>query len=136
LRGSSNTGHAQAAGLQAFQTGRFQPIDFLQAPSEVVLINLGDTQVRHVYMNVPHAAAPKPYGDSVGHYEDNELVVDTIGFNDKTFVDETYDLPHTTQLHVIERLINEPLPTRGPSLQRQNAQYGQICVFCRNPGKL
>jgi hypothetical protein len=40
------------AGLSMFPTyaGRFQPIDFLQTP-EVVLINLGDTQVRHVYMN-------------------------------------------------------------------------------------
>jgi hypothetical protein len=56
---------------------------------EVVLINLGDTQVRHVYMNVPHLANPKLswYGDSVGHYEGDELVVDTVGFNDKTFVD-------------------------------------------------
>ena len=37
------------------------------------------------------------------------MVVDTIGFNDKTLVDETYNVPHTTQLHVIERfkLINE-----------------------------
>ena len=100
------------AGVPMFLTyaGRFQPIYFLQTPGEVVLINLGDTQVRHDYMDVPHVANPKPswYGDSVGHYDGNELVVDTIGFNDKTFVDETYNLPHTTQLHVVERfkLIN------------------------------
>src|SRR5262249_19123723 len=44
------------AGVPMFLTyaGRFQPIYFLQTPREVVLINLGDTQVRHVYMNVPH----------------------------------------------------------------------------------
>lgn len=101
------------AGLPMFLTyaGRFQPIYFLQTPREVALINLGDTQVRHVYMNVAHSVNPKPswYGDSVGHYEGDELVIDTIGFNDKTFVDETYHLPHTTQLHVVERfkLINE-----------------------------
>jgi hypothetical protein len=95
------------AGVPMFLTyaGRFQPIYFLQTPREVVLINLGDTQVRHVYMNVLHVADPKPswYGDSVGHYEGNELVIDTVGFNDKTFVDETYNLPHTTQLHIVER---------------------------------
>src|SRR5689334_5371185 len=43
------------------------------------------------------------------HYEgDDTLVVDTIGMNDKTYVDN-YRTPHTTQLHVIERfkLIND-----------------------------
>jgi hypothetical protein len=101
------------AGVPMFLTyaGRFQPIYFLQTPREVVLINLGDTQVRHVYMNVPHSANPRPswYGDSVGRYEGDELVIDTIGFNDRTFVDETYNVPHTTQLHVVERfkLIND-----------------------------
>jgi hypothetical protein len=95
------------AGVPMFLTyaGRFQPIYFLQTPREVVLINLGDTQVRHVYMSLPHSANLKPswYGDSVGRYEGDELVVDTIGFNDKTFIDETYNVPHTTQLHVVER---------------------------------
>ncbi len=46
--------------------------------------------------------------NSVGHYENGDtLVVDTIGQNDKTYVDN-YQTPHTTQLHVIERfrLIN------------------------------
>ncbi len=101
------------AGVPMFLTyaGRFQPIYFFQTPREVTLINLGDTQVRHVYMNVPHAASPRPswYGDSVGRYDGEELVIDTIGFNDKTLVDERYNVPHTTQLHVVERfkLIDE-----------------------------
>jgi hypothetical protein len=38
----------------------------------------------------------------VGRYEGDALVVDTVGFNDKTFVDN-YLTPHTTQLHVVER---------------------------------
>jgi len=95
------------AGVPEFLTyaGRFQPIYFLQTPREVALINLGDTQIRHVYMNVSHSADPKPswYGESVGRYAGDELAVDTIGLNDKTFVDETFNVPHTTQLHVIER---------------------------------
>ena len=45
---------------------------------------------------------PTWYGDSVGHFEGDTLVVDTVGLNDKTFVDN-YRTPHTTQLHVIER---------------------------------
>jgi hypothetical protein len=77
---------------------------FIQTPKEVLIIWRGDSQVRHIYMNVPHSKAPKPswYGESVGHYEGDTLVVDTIGQNTRTFVDN-YRTPHTPQLHVIER---------------------------------
>ena len=80
----------------------------VQTPKQVLLFLAG--RVRHIYLNVPHSANPKPswYGESVGYYENGDtLVVDTIGFNDKTFVD-SYRTPHTTALHVVERfkLIN------------------------------
>jgi hypothetical protein len=90
-------------GFEVFSLIR--PIYFLQTPKEVVIINEGDFQVRHVYLNVPHSKNPKLswYGESVGHYENGDtLVVDTIGMNDKSFVDN-YLTPHTTQLHVVER---------------------------------
>jgi hypothetical protein len=76
---------------------------FIQTPKEVLLFLAGRT--RRIFLNVPHSANPKPswYGESVGHYEGSDtLVVDTIGFNDRTFVD-SYRTPHTTQLHVTER---------------------------------
>ena len=68
------------------------------------LVYSSDEQVRHVYLDVPHSANPKPswYGESVGHYEGDTLIVDTIGMNDKTFVD-VYRTPHTEKLHVVER---------------------------------
>ncbi len=96
--------------------GGFEPIYFVQTPKEVVMIHQADTQVRHIYMNVPHSAhlVPSWYGESVGRYEGDELVVDTIGFNDKTFVEDTYNVPHTTELHVIERF---KLVEEGKTLQ-------------------
>ncbi len=77
---------------------------FVQTPKEVLIIWRGDNQVRHIYMNVPHSINPKPswYGESVGYYDGDALVVDTIGQNTKSFVDN-YRTPHTAQLHVIER---------------------------------
>jgi len=74
----------------------------IQTPKEVVLFLVGRT--RHIWLNVPHSRNPKPswYGESVGHYDGETLVVDTIGFNDKTFVD-SYRTPHTDKLHVVER---------------------------------
>jgi hypothetical protein len=85
--------------------GRLEPLYIVQTPKEVLLLNQADAQTRHIYMNVPHSAHPALswYGESVGHYEGGDtLVVDTIGMNDKTFVDD-YRTPHTNQLHVIER---------------------------------
>jgi len=96
--------------------GGFQPIYIVQTPEKIVLINHGDNQVRHVYMNVPHSLHPAPswYGESVGRYEGDELVVDTTGFNDKTFLDDSYNVPHTTELHVGERF---KLMDEGKTLQ-------------------
>jgi hypothetical protein len=55
-------------------------------------------------LNVSHSANPKPswYGESIGHYEGDTLVVDTIALNDKTSVDN-YRTPHSEKLHVVER---------------------------------
>jgi hypothetical protein len=77
---------------------------FIETPKEIVMVHQNDFQFRHIWLNVPHSKNPKPSwtGESVGHYEGDELVVDTIGFNDKSFVDN-YRTPHTTQMHVVER---------------------------------
>ena len=92
-------------GVPGFLLYPVHPIFFIQTPNEVVMIWGQDFQLRHVYLNVPHTSGPKPswYGESVGHYENGDtLVVDTIGFNDRTYVDN-FRTPHTTQLHVVER---------------------------------
>jgi hypothetical protein len=87
-----------------------EPIYFIQTPKQVTMIFEGDAQVRRVYLDAPHSANPKPswYGESVGHYEGDALVVDTVGLNSKTYVDN-YRTPHTEKLHVVERwkLIND-----------------------------
>jgi hypothetical protein len=92
------------AGVPGFHLYGFQPLYFVQTPKEVIMIYSNDQQVRHVYLDVPHSANLKPswYGESVGHYEGDTLVVDTIGLNDRTFVDN-FRTPHTEKLHVVER---------------------------------
>jgi hypothetical protein len=86
-----------------------EPAYFLQTPDEVTIVYSRGQNLRHIYMNVPHSKNPPLtwLGESVGRYEGDELVVDTIGLNDRTFID-WYHTPHSTRLHVIERykLIN------------------------------
>ncbi len=80
------------------------PFYLLQAPTKVVILEEQGHQVRHVYLNVPHSADVKPswYGESVGRYEGDTLVIDTIRLNTKTVVD-SFRAPHTEKLHVVER---------------------------------
>ena len=91
-------------GVPAFM--RFNgPTFIIQGADEVVILKNQRSDVRRVALNRPHSVPPNPswYGDSVGHYENGEtLVIDTIGFNDKTHVD-LFRTPHSSQLHVIER---------------------------------
>jgi hypothetical protein len=93
-----------ATGVPAFLLNPGGPTYWLQTPDKIVMIWQLDHQVRHVYLNVPHSANPKPswYGESVGRYEGETLVVDTIGQNGRTFVDN-YRTPHSEKLHVVER---------------------------------
>ena len=83
---------------------RVAPVHIFQSEKEVHMIWPGDAQVRHVHLNVPHSQNPKSswYGESVGHYEGDTLVVDTIGLNNKSLID-LYGTPHTELLHVVER---------------------------------
>jgi hypothetical protein len=82
---------------------RIVPIYYIQTPKEIVSVIQTGGRMRHIYMNVPHSKDLKPswYGESIGRYENGELIVDTIGLNDRTFVDN-YRTPHTAQIHVVE----------------------------------
>ncbi len=81
-------------------------LQILQKVDEVVLIYLSDHQVRHVRLNVPHSPHPTPswQGESVGHYEGDSLIVDTIGqkVGPLSMVDR-FGTPFSEALHVIER---------------------------------
>jgi hypothetical protein len=92
------------AGVPAFMLFIVEPVYFVQSSKKVAIIYSGDAQVRHVYLDQPHSANVKPswYGESVGHYQGDTLVIGTIGFNDKSYVDN-YRTPHTGKLHLVER---------------------------------
>ena len=81
-------------------------IQIIQQKDEVVIIQVPDQKVRHIKMNVPHPAhvVPTWQGDSVGHYEGDTLVIDTIGQKAGPLsVIDPYGTPFSEKLHVIER---------------------------------
>src|SRR5262249_2599772 len=94
-------------------------------------------------MNVPHSKAVKSswYGESVGHYEGDTLVVDTIGLNDKTFLDN-FRTPHSDKLHVVERwrIVNEgknlEVNIKIDDADAFNQPFSTTQRYRREPGRL
>jgi hypothetical protein len=82
-------------------------IQIFQQPDRITIIYDQDHEVRHVRMNQSHPAQVTPswYGDSVGHYEGDTLVIDTVGTRtDRPFpMIDLYGTPYTEKLHVVER---------------------------------
>ena len=98
--------HCWPRGVPGFLLeGGFQPVFIVQGKTDVVMVAQADNhQLRRIRLNAPHApdARPSWFGDSVGHYEGDTLVVDTIGLSSRAFIDD-FQTPHSDKLHVVER---------------------------------
>jgi hypothetical protein len=83
-------------------------IEIVELPEleRVFIFDLGGPQsYRIIFMDGrshPDDVAPGYYGHSIGHWEGDTLVVDTIGFNERFWMDRE-GMPHTEELHFIER---------------------------------
>lgn len=69
----------------------------------VILFEDGSNWLIHLDRGHPAALVPSYKGDSVGHFEGATLVVDSIGFNTKTWLDSVGS-PHTAKLHLTTRI--------------------------------
>ena len=86
------------------------PFEIINAPrGQITFVYELNHQVRPVAMDKPLPSdkelIPYPYynGHSVGRYDGNTLVIETAGFNEKTFIDST-GAPHTDEMHTLERI--------------------------------
>jgi hypothetical protein len=82
------------------------PIEIMQEPNRIAVL----FEAWQTFKVIPTDGRDHPknvdanwFGNSVGHWEGDTLVIDTIGFNEKTRLD-TIGHPHSDQLHVVERL--------------------------------
>jgi hypothetical protein len=97
--------HCLTRGITA--AGALFPYEIVQTPARLVMIFEDDIPShRTVYLDGrQHPRDPNPnwMGHSVGHWEGDTLVVDTVGFNDKSWIDPQGH-PHTEKMHVTERI--------------------------------
>jgi hypothetical protein len=81
-------------------------MQILQQPDKVTILYPFDHQFRQVRLNQPHPTrlTPSWYGDSVGWYQGDTLVVDTVGIKVGRFsMIDWFGTPFTAALHVVER---------------------------------
>jgi hypothetical protein len=81
-------------------------LQMFQEPDKITMLYRHGNEMRHVRLNEPHPTQVTPswYGDSVGRYEGDTLVIDTVGIRIGPFaMVDMYGTPHSPALHVVER---------------------------------
>jgi hypothetical protein len=84
--------------------GQPYPMEFLLTPGKVTIVIEAYTQVRHIYTDgrpMPTDPDPSFHGTSVGRWDGDTLVVDTIGFHPLTEIER--NVPHSDKMRISER---------------------------------
>jgi hypothetical protein len=139
-------------GVPVMMSIAIYPVEIIQTPKQITIISEAFSEARRVYMDRPQAkiedVAPGYYGRSVGHFEGDTLVVDTVGI--KPTVSGYRGMPHSPQMHVTERLtmlspdilhdqitIEDPVVLEKPvtytsAYKRMPADYEMVEFVCDN----
>jgi hypothetical protein len=96
--------HCLPDGMPAMMMGMF-PMEIFQRPEQINITQEAFTQVRRIYMGQPLPKAdevdPSFYGSSVGHWEGDTLVLETVGVKPSV---EFRWTPHSENMKITERL--------------------------------
>jgi hypothetical protein len=138
-------------GVPTMMSIAIYPVEFIQTPKQITIISEAFSEVRRVYMDRPQwkleDVAPGFYGRSVGHWEGDTLVVDTIGIKPTVTL---RGMPHSPQMRVTERIrmlspeilhdqitIDDPVMLEKPytyttAYKRMPSDYEMVEFVCDN----
>jgi hypothetical protein len=138
-------------GVPTMMSVAIYPVEFIQTPKQVTIIAEAFSEVRRVYLDRPQAkiedVAPGYYGRSVGHWEGDTLVVDTIGIKPTVTL---RGIPHSPRMRVTERIrmlspeilhdqitIDDPVMLEKPytytaAYKRMPSDYEMVEFVCDN----
>jgi hypothetical protein len=82
-----------------------EALSFAQTPKMVYMMWHRDSLTRRIHLTDKHSENVKPswFGESIGRYENGELIVDTIGLSTKLSFLDMFRTPHTEKMRVAER---------------------------------
>jgi hypothetical protein len=84
--------------------GQPYPMEFLLTPGKVTIVIEAYQQVRHIYTDgrpLPADPDAKFHGTSIGRWEGDTLIVETVGFSPLT--DLARNIPHSGRMRIVER---------------------------------
>jgi hypothetical protein len=92
-------------GMPTMMSVAIYPIEIIQRPDQVTIVTEAFSEVRRIYLDRPQAemdaVPPGYYGRSVGRWEGDTLVVDTIGIRESV---RYQGIPHSDQMRITERM--------------------------------
>jgi hypothetical protein len=139
-------------GVPTMMSIAIYPVEIVQTPKQVTIISEAFSEVRRVYLDRPQwkieDVAPGYYGRSVGHFEGDTLVVDTVGI--KPAVSGYRGMPHSPHMRVTDRIrlispeilhdqitIDDPVVLEKPvtytlAFKKMPADYEMVEFVCDN----
>ncbi|HEY7391953.1 MAG TPA: hypothetical protein VH640_25780 [Bryobacteraceae bacterium] len=139
-------------GVPTMMSVAVYPVEIIETAKQVTIIGEAFSEVRRVYLDRPQEkpedVAPGYYGRSVGHWEGDTLVVDTVGI--KPSVSGYRGMPHSDRMHITERFylvatdvlhdqitIDDPVVLEKPityavAYKRMPANYEMVEFVCDN----
>jgi hypothetical protein len=92
-------------GVPSMMSVAVYPIEIIQTPKQVTIVAEAFSEVRRIYMDKPQLkiddVPPGYYGRSVGRWEGDTLLIDTVGIKESVRYQR---MPHSDQMHIIERM--------------------------------
>src|SRR5882762_3192136 len=92
-------------GVPSMMSVAVYPVEFIQTPKQITAIAEALSEVRRIYLDRPQAkideVPPGYYGRSVGRWEGDTLVVDTVGIKESV---QYQRIPHSDQMRITERI--------------------------------
>ena len=104
LDGNDPTLHCDPMGMPRMLTF-YGPFQFVPLPDRILVLYEHERIWRQIWMDgrpLPKDPDPSWYGSSVGRWDGNTLVIDTVGLNEKSWVDQFGD-QHSDAAHLVER---------------------------------
>jgi len=101
----------------------------IQTPGQILILYQANHQYRRIRLNQSHPSPVKPswYGDSVGHFEGDTLVVDTVGIRVGPFsMIDRFGTPYSEKLHLIERFRLIDLEAAKAAMGRNERENGRL----------
>jgi len=92
-------------GMPSMMSVAVYPIEIIQTPKQMTIIAEAFSEVRRVYIGKPQQkiddVPPGYYGRSVGRWEGDTLIIDTVGIKESV---QYQRMPHSDQMHISERM--------------------------------